>query len=81
MKCAICGQQRPAYKDIDGKYINVVVLDGVSYGYCSRCMRKDLLARLNAKLHPITQENVNSKEIIEFAENELRNDKRFEALI
>lgn len=80
--CNICGNNTKIYLDDDKKAINLVVLDNFSYLYCSRCIRKDLFTRLNAKIHPIkTKEGLSSKDLIEFGEAELKRNTQFDTLI
>jgi hypothetical protein len=81
MKCNICGLDTEIYGDKDKKAINMVVYENNIYCYCPRCIRKDLLTRLYAKLHPITNKGFNSKDLIELGEKQLREDKRFNDVV
>lgn len=81
MKCSICGADTDVYKAKDGKAINLVVLENNVYCYCVRCLRRDMLLRLDAKIHPVINNGVNSRDIIEFAEAQLKKSNKFEAIV
>lgn len=80
--CNICGAETKIYLDDDKKPINFVALENSTYIYCPRCLRKDLFTRLSAKIHPSTTETgISSKDLIEFAERELKKNTHFDTMI
>lgn len=81
MECSICKKRTEVYKALDGKAINLVILENNIYVYCVKCLRRDLLQRLNAKIHPLIKNGLNSAEMIKLGERELAKSKDFEELI